>query len=61
MKDQANPAAAGHLEARIRAKGDEALSLAMAGRMTEARASYAELANQVAAIAQANTTEGRGA
>ena len=44
-----------------------ALSLALAfaqlgqGQLPEARASYAELANQVAAIAQANTTEGRGA
>ena len=36
------------LEQRIRAKGDEAFSLATAGRMTEARASYAELADLVA-------------
>ena len=36
------------LEQRIRAKGDEAFALANAGRMAEARACYAQLAELVA-------------
>ncbi len=42
------------LEARIRAKGDEAFSLAQAGRMQEARSCYADLSRLVAQRSQAS-------